>query len=193
MRKKEKMEKSKYWRRNDGFLFEPERKVTLLIDMVFFAGISMSSGWIIRNVFLLVSDSTQFFFFKKGHKVKGKRESQWTTTWQKNIKDAMDSMDMSFLQFFLSAGLVFDQAVAGFVVFHFHSHEKKLISLLITMQPWLKSYLKTESRLKLNRCLSKRWLAQFPEKYLWADFVYKAGDFSIAFFSSYIFCSEGTL
>ena len=46
MRKKAKMEKSKYWRRNDGFLFEPEVKVTLLIDspMVFFAGISMSGG-----------------------------------------------------------------------------------------------------------------------------------------------------
>ena len=46
MRKKEKMEKSKYWWRNDGFLFEPEVKVTLLIDrpMVFFAGISMSGG-----------------------------------------------------------------------------------------------------------------------------------------------------
>ena len=44
IRKKEKMEKSKYWRRNDGFLFEPKVKVTLLIDspMVFFAGISMS-------------------------------------------------------------------------------------------------------------------------------------------------------
>lgn len=64
----------------------------------------------------------------------------------------MDSMDMSFLQFFLSAGLVFDQVVAGFEVFHFHSHEKKLISLLITTQTWLKSYLKTESVLKLNRC-----------------------------------------
>ena len=46
IRKKEKMEKSKYWRRNDGFFFEPEVKVTLLIDspMVFFAGISMSGG-----------------------------------------------------------------------------------------------------------------------------------------------------
>ena len=46
MRKKEKMEKSKYWRRNDGFLFEPEVKVTLLIDssMVFFSGVSMRGG-----------------------------------------------------------------------------------------------------------------------------------------------------
>ena len=70
MRKKEKMEKSKYWRRNDGFLFEPEVKVTLLIDspMVFFSGVSMRGGWIIRNVFLLVSDSMQYFFSKKGTK-----------------------------------------------------------------------------------------------------------------------------
>ena len=59
MRKKEKMEKSKYWWRNDGFLFETEVKVTLLIDspMVFFAGVSMRGGWIIRNVFLSVNDS----------------------------------------------------------------------------------------------------------------------------------------
>ena len=40
------MEKSEYWRRNDGFSLVPEVKVTLLIDslMVFFAnfaGISM--------------------------------------------------------------------------------------------------------------------------------------------------------
>ena len=46
MRKKEKMEKSKYWRRNDSFSFAPEVKVTLLIDspMVFFAGVSMRGG-----------------------------------------------------------------------------------------------------------------------------------------------------
>ena len=46
MRKKEKMEKSKYWRKNDGFSFAPEVKVTLLIDspMVFFAGVSMRGG-----------------------------------------------------------------------------------------------------------------------------------------------------
>ena len=29
MKKKEKMEKSKYWRRNDGVSFVPELKVTL--------------------------------------------------------------------------------------------------------------------------------------------------------------------
>ena len=32
MRKKEIVEKSKYWRRNDGFSFVPEVKVTHLID-----------------------------------------------------------------------------------------------------------------------------------------------------------------
>ena len=71
MRKKEKMDKSKYWWRNDGFLFEPEVKVTLLIDspMVFFTGVSMRGGRIIGNVFLLVNDSMQYFFFsKKGTK-----------------------------------------------------------------------------------------------------------------------------
>ena len=38
------MEKIEYWRRNDGFSFVPEVKVTLFIDspMVFFAGISMA-------------------------------------------------------------------------------------------------------------------------------------------------------
>ena len=45
------MEKSEYWRGNDGFSLVPEVKVTLLIDssMVFFAnfsGISMVGGWI---------------------------------------------------------------------------------------------------------------------------------------------------
>ena len=41
-RKKEKMEKSKYWRRIDGFSFLQEVKITVLIGgpMVFFAGIS---------------------------------------------------------------------------------------------------------------------------------------------------------
>ena len=49
------------------FLFEPEVKVTLLIDspMMFFAGVSMRGGWIIGNVFLLVNDSMQYFFFQK--------------------------------------------------------------------------------------------------------------------------------
>ena len=44
MRKKEKVENSKYWRRNDGFLFVPEVWIIHLIDSpkVFFAGISMA-------------------------------------------------------------------------------------------------------------------------------------------------------
>lgn len=62
------MEKSEYWRGNDGFSLVPEVKVTLLIDssMVFFAnfsGISMVGGWIYRNVFLLVIDSTKLSLF----------------------------------------------------------------------------------------------------------------------------------
>ena len=65
------------------------------------------------------------------------------------IVSSVKATELSFLLFFVSAGLVFDQVVAGF---HFHSHEKRLISLLITTQTWLKRYLKTESVLKLNRC-----------------------------------------
>ena len=44
MRRKGKVENSKYWRRNDGFLFVPEVKIIHLIDSptVFFAGISMA-------------------------------------------------------------------------------------------------------------------------------------------------------
>ena len=44
---KEKLEKSKYWRRNDVFSFVPEVKVTHLIDcpIVFFAGISLAGEW----------------------------------------------------------------------------------------------------------------------------------------------------
>ena len=62
------MERSEYWRGNDGFSLVPEVKVTLLIDssMVFFAnfsGISMVGGWIYRNVFLLVIDSTKLSLF----------------------------------------------------------------------------------------------------------------------------------
>lgn len=62
------MEKREYWRGNDGFSLVPEVKVTLLIDssMVFFAnfsGISMVGGWIYRNVFLLVIDSTKLSLF----------------------------------------------------------------------------------------------------------------------------------
>ena len=43
------------------FFLSTEVNVTFLIDspMVFFAGISIGGGWIIRNVFLLVSDLTQ--------------------------------------------------------------------------------------------------------------------------------------
>lgn len=62
------MEKTEYWRGNDGFSLVPEVKVTLLIDssMVFFAnfsGISMVGGWTYRNVFLLVIDSTKLSLF----------------------------------------------------------------------------------------------------------------------------------
>ena len=42
------------------------------------------------------------------------------------IVSSVEATELSFLLFFLSAGLVFDQAVAGFVVFHFHGHEKKV-------------------------------------------------------------------
>ena len=47
MRKEEKVGKSKYWRRNDGFSFVPEVKVIHLIDspIVFFAGISLAGEW----------------------------------------------------------------------------------------------------------------------------------------------------
>lgn len=66
--KDKQMEKSEYWRGNDGFSLVPEVKVTLLIDssMVFFAnfsGISMVGGWIYRNVFLLIIDSTKLPLF----------------------------------------------------------------------------------------------------------------------------------
>ena len=47
IRKNEQVEKSKYWRRNDGFSFLPEVRVTHLIDspIVFFAGISLAGEW----------------------------------------------------------------------------------------------------------------------------------------------------
>ena len=65
--RKKKMRKSKFWRRNDGFSFLQEVKITVLIGshMVFFAGISTAGWWIIRNVSLIVSDSMQssFVFF----------------------------------------------------------------------------------------------------------------------------------
>ena len=56
-------------------MFEPEVKITLLIDrpMVFFAGISMRGGCIIRNVFLLVSDSMQYLFFQKRAQSEGQK------------------------------------------------------------------------------------------------------------------------
>ena len=62
------MERSEYWRGNDGFSLVPEVKVTLLIDssMVIFAnfsGISMVGGWIYRNVFILDIDSTKLSLF----------------------------------------------------------------------------------------------------------------------------------
>lgn len=78
------MEKSEYWRGNDGFSLVPEVKVTLLIDssMVFFAnfsGISMVGGWIYRNVFLLVIDSTFFICFVCGPWTSAKKRTKWRT------------------------------------------------------------------------------------------------------------------
>ena len=37
----------------------------------------------------------------------------------------MEASELSFLLFLRLAGLVFDRAVAAFVIFHFHSLEKK--------------------------------------------------------------------
>ena len=86
MRKNEKVEKSKYWRRNDGFSFLPKVKVTHLIDspIVFFAGISLAGEWMNNpECYLLASQRSvllwlfcHFLFmakFKIAQKVKGER------------------------------------------------------------------------------------------------------------------------
>ena len=41
------------------------------------------------------------------------------------IAGSMEAAELSFLLFLLPPGLVFDRAVVAFVVFHFHSLEKK--------------------------------------------------------------------
>ena len=111
------------------------------------------------------------------------------------IVSSVEATELSFLLFFLSAGLVFDQALAGFVVFHFHSHEKKLISPLIATQMWLKSYLKTESVLKLNRCyLIQALMGPVPEQYLWAEFCLRSeGFFNCLFLVLYFLLRGDTL
>ena len=58
---------------------------------------------------------------------------------------------LSFLLFFLSACLVFDQALAGFVVFHFHSH-KRNVDLTIDHNTNVAQKLFENSVLKLSRC-----------------------------------------
>ena len=42
------------------------------------------------------------------------------------IAGSVEAVELSFLVFLLPAGLVFDRAVAAFVVFYFHSLEKKV-------------------------------------------------------------------
>ena len=74
---------------------------------------------------------------------------------------------VSFFSFYRQA------VVAAFVVFHFHSFEEKVISLLIPMQMWLEGRnaklleIKRGRENRMEIILFKRWFAQIPEKYLW--------------------------
>ena len=149
--------------------------------------------------------------FKKAHKVKGERESQCTTRWNllklnktgnkklpvnqsvpsffyyiilslKKIVCSVEATELSFLLFLLPNGLVFDRVVAAFVVFHFHSLEKKWFHYWSQCKRVSKvetrSCLKTKRGQKLNGSdLIQALLAEISEKYLWSEFVYQARDF----------------
>ena len=77
-----------------------------------------------------------------------------------NSPGSIEAAKLSFLLFLVPAGLVFDRAVAAFVVFHFHSREKMLISLLIPMQMWLES---RDAKLFENKkCANIEQLLSYP-------------------------------
>ena len=93
-----------------------------------------------------------------------------------------------FSFFFLQpAGLVFDRAVAAFLFFDFHSLEKT-IDPNANMARKLQCKVVREYSRERNWTeiiLTKRGLAQTPEKYLRAEFVYEAsqGSFSTSIFT----------
>lgn len=79
----------------------------------------------------------------------------------------------------LPAGLVFDQAWMHLSSdFHFHSFKRKGdFTIDQKVETWGCLKIERGPKNRTEVILLKRGLAEIPEKYLWADFVYEAREF----------------